>query len=408
MPSNKASVGSCDRQLRAKLAAYGSGDSDFWSFRGNAAREHAHAYFQYPAMMVPQMQGELLRAVSGACPHVRNVYDPFVGSGTTLTESMLLGMNFGGRDINPLAVLLCRAKAIPYFTHAIAGKITQVRERVRHDKGRRLEARFPGRCKWFRQDVSIALSRIRRAIRKEPSRWARQFFWVAMAETVRLTSNSRTSTFKLHIRPEQDIRTREIRTVDLFESLAKRNLQHLIDAKNLLSERELLERGRYRGRVEIKLGDSRRGCERSEEYDLVLTSPPYGDNVTTIPYGQHSYLPLQWIDLEDIDDGVDESYLQTTHEIDTRSLGGSRRFESSEMKRLRGISRAFADTVRGLRKEAADRTSRVTAFCRDLDGCLDPVLSSVKKHGYLIWIVGNRMVAGRPMPLARIFFPTCL
>ena len=35
-------------------------------------------------------------------------------------------------------------------------------------------------------------------------------------------------------------------------------------------------------------------------YDLLVTSPPYGDNRTTVPYGQHAFLPLQWVELSDI------------------------------------------------------------------------------------------------------------
>ena len=49
-----------DKELRSRLEAYGEANRDHWSYRGNATRRHAHAYFQYPAMMVPQMVGDLL------------------------------------------------------------------------------------------------------------------------------------------------------------------------------------------------------------------------------------------------------------------------------------------------------------------------------------------------------------
>ena len=57
-------------------------------------------------------------------------------------------------------------------------------------------------------------------------------------------------------------------------------------------------------------------------FNLLVTSPPYGDNQTTVTYGQFSYLPLQWIPFEDIDESIELDYLKTTQEIDSKSLGG--------------------------------------------------------------------------------------
>ncbi len=60
-----------------------------------------------------------------------------------------------------------------------------------------------------------------------------------------------------------------------------------------------------------------------KKYDLLISSPPYGDNATTVTYGQFSYLPLQWIDLDDINESVDKELLNLQNKIDSSSLGGS-------------------------------------------------------------------------------------
>jgi hypothetical protein len=52
--------------------------------------------------------------------------------------------------------------------------------------------------------------------------------------------------------------------------------------------------------------------------------------------------------------------------------------------------------------EPIDRTTRVTAFINDLNASLDPILSLLKRNAYLIWTVGNRQVANRPVPLDEI------
>ena len=60
--------------------------------------------------------------------------------------------------------------------------------------------------------------------------------------------------------------------------------------------------GYYRGDITVRLGDSAKLKPAQDIHDLLVTSPPYGDNTSTVPYGQYSYLPLQWIDLHDIDE----------------------------------------------------------------------------------------------------------
>ena len=44
-----------DSSLKLRLDALVAENPDYWSFRGNAKRDHGHGLMQYPAMMVPQM-----------------------------------------------------------------------------------------------------------------------------------------------------------------------------------------------------------------------------------------------------------------------------------------------------------------------------------------------------------------
>lgn len=354
-------------------------------------------------MMVPQMQGDIIRAALKADPNIRQILDPFVGSGTALTESMMLGKRFVGIDINPLAILLCRAKTIPFFDAALKQHFDELMATVNDDRSCKLATTFCGWNKWFRRDVAIRLSRLRRGIESIDAKWARRFFWIALAETVRLSSNSRTSTFKLHIRPDDEI-SRTLSPVAMFNRIAARNLAHLKTAKAVFEERGLLSRGRYSETVNLSLHDSavKRDALVDGESDFLITSPPYGDNATTIPYGQHSFLPLQWVQLEDIDPVANVDFLKSTHEIDTRSLGGSKVIANKQVTKLRQRSRTFAECLRRLKSEPADRAARVTAFCRDLNECIDPILDRLKPNSYMVWIVGNRKVAGRSFPLDRI------
>jgi hypothetical protein len=390
-----------DIQIRTKLNALSVSEPNYWSYSGRASRTCVHDYFQYPAMMVPDMLSDLIRVIRGSDPNVKTIYDPFAGSGSVLTETMLLGLDFVGGDINPLAVLLCKAKSGPFCSGQLEDKLDDLLSSVESDNSNRREASFPNLTKWFEPRVVQELSKLRRAIRAEPALWARRFFWVALAETVRRTSNSRTSTFKLHIRTSKDIQSRSLSPVAAFEDVASANIARLDEQSVFLAEQQLLTRGKYKGTTDIFLRSAHLGMN-GKQSDLLVTSPPYGDNRTTVPYGQHAYLPLQWIDFGDIDHSADRAFLASTHEIDKRSLGGLRKVTPESNEELERISPTFSQTLHNLKYCPADRQSRVASFCRDLHRCIKPILDSLRKNAYMVWVIGNRRVGGEEIPMVRI------
>jgi site-specific DNA-methyltransferase (cytosine-N4-specific) len=392
-----------DTDLVADLAHLAGEDN--WAFRSWTAREYSHGLFQYPAMMVPQMQRELMGRMAtenGAS----SAYDPFVGSGTTMAEAMFQGLDFLGSDINPLAVLLCRAKAGPFFINALAEAGNRALATAYADRTRAIALNWAGWEKWFRRDVAVGLSRLRRAIQAERLRSTRRFLWVCLAETVRLVSNSRTSTVKLHIRPAQEIEARDIDVCALFGRIFDRNLERFYDQHDALREENLLTaQGHYRGDVTIRLHNVSDGaCPNAApaSHGMLVTSPPYGDNVTTVPYGQHAFLPLQWIDLQDIDDHADERFLASTHAIDSMCLGAPLGGALDEVVGARAISPALDAVLTELASQPRDRAMRVAAFWRDLDASLGHILAALAPNALMAWTVGNRRVGGLQVPMDEI------
>jgi len=394
-------VGEQDHRVIDGLAELSEGDKDYWAFRKDRARLRAHGLTQYPAMMVPSMQAVLLDIVSRADPDVRSVLDPFAGSGTTLVECMRLGLDYVGQDINPLAVLISRVKAGPFHTRRAATAAERIVHLAKSDQDKSIEARFPGLKKWFSRSAASELSRLRRAIRSEKNLWCRRVLWTALAETIRLTCNSRTSTFKLHIRSSEDLRRRTVGPLATFGCVVSDIVVRLKEeAESLRSGGLLTQNGYYRGDIKVVLGDSSKsdGVDKLAGSDLLITSPPYGDNTSTVPYGQYSYLPLQWIDLQDIDEEADCSYLRSTYEIDTRSLGGSRRNALSQIQRFVAQSPSLGATLSRLAELPVDRASRVAAFFRDLESCLATLVEGLRSQAFMVWTVGNRRVGGQVVP----------
>jgi hypothetical protein len=388
-----------DKKLIEYLSSYTDKDSNFWAFSGKAVNRFA--FYQYPAMMVPKMQKELINSVRRVDKKVRTVFDPFVGSGTTLVESMLQGLDFYGQDINPLAVLICRTLSGPYHIQSLLNKTNKLFLKIDMDGRRDISVNFSGLQKWFKPNIAQELSIIKRAIQKEESMWVRRFFWIAMAETIRLTSNSRTSTYKLHIRPQEEIAERKLSSIIVFKNIVQKNTKIIINLKNELSSKNLLSNMHYKGNVLVDIGNSINKFNR-ENFDLLITSPPYGDNKTTVPYGQASYLPLQWIDLKDIDEGIDNSCLQSTSKIDSGSLGGSLADSQFKSKEIVKKSHTLGVTLDFLSSGSQERSKKVTSFFYDFNMSLDSIINSLKPGGFMIWVVGNRCVGGYTILLDKI------
>lgn len=396
-----------DEALVTALAAKTEEDASYWCLPNRDRRDLVHALFQYPAMMVPEVQRRLVSTILEVQPGIRSVYDPFVGAGTSLVASMRLGLDCYGQDINPLAVLLSKVKTGPFHSDRLDEYARDVTRRASEDASGTIEADFDGIDKWFQPKAQVELSKLRRAIRTCPH-WARRFMWVVLAETIRLTSNDRTSTYKLHARPREETEEREVSPLNTFKGLVRRACEDVRAHQKELSRAGFLDRGHYERQNRVALGNTRAHARelagRGVGYDLLVTSPPYGDNSTTVTYGQHAYLPLQWIDLEDIDRSIDESVLRTTHEIDRRSLGGKRDKTQTEpvVQTLSAKSHALSETFERLEGKPHDRTARVAFFYRDLDACLTNIVGVMNDNAYMCWTVANRRVGGEEIPTHQI------
>ena len=387
-----------DAAIRSGLEELTTEDAEFWDFSDRRSRvEEARALFNYPAMMVGTMQRELMAVIAELQPGATTVGDPFVGSGVVLGEAMYLGLSAVGQDINPLAVLICQVKAdcADADTVEAAGKAVVYAAKGR--LGSEEIASRPPLAKWFRPGAAAELAALKHAIRSQPDPATRRFLWTTLAETVRLTSNSRTSTYKLHIRSAAAIAALPM-PIATFSRLLARNVANHRAFLEALAFRKRLTNGRYTGSIQVRSGDTKAGFPVS--CDMIVTSPPYGDNGTTVPYGQASYLPLQGVDASDVNSGVDQKLLAGAYEIDRRSLGGARkRGEDANVERLRQASPSLARCLDELKPLPRDRAQRVGAFFRDLDVALESIVQAVRSNGYLVLTVGNRRVGGRPVPM---------
>lgn len=390
-----------DATIINKIKAYSLADDSYWSFKGRSSRQHCHALIQYPAMMVPQMQGELIDAVRSEDKNIQSVFDPFVGSGTTLGEAMVRGLDFVGHDINPLAILACEVKSGPLYIAKLKEKVANLLFTIDTKKAESVAVNFKGIDKWFLPEVQLELSTIYLAIKAEPSKWARKIFWLALSNTVRSTCNSRSSTYKLHIKSEEQIE--KIGSPEkIFERNVLKSVENIQAQKQLLEENGYLVRSKSVSKIEIKNVDAKLRRRSNAKYDLLISSPPYGDNATTVTYGQFSYLPLQWINMNDINDRFCRHLLNQQNTIDSSSLGGSLKESVEKLCALQDKSSSLNRCIESINLVNTDNTKKLVSFVYDLYLSLENAVEELRDNAYMIWTLGNRRISNIEIPLDKI------
>ncbi|ELA6607498.1 site-specific DNA-methyltransferase [Vibrio alginolyticus] len=390
-----------DRTIINKIKAYSLTDDSYWSFKGRSNRQHCHALIQYPAMMVPQMQGELIDAIRSEDKNIKTVFDPFVGSGTTLGEAIMRGLDFVGHDINPLAILACEVKSGPLYVSKLENKVDNLFSTIANNKADSVAVNFKGIDKWFLPNVQTELSTIYLAIKSEPSKWARKIFWLALSNTVRSTCNSRSSTYKLHIKSDE-----QIEKIGSPEEIFKRNIIRSVEnikaQKQLLAENGYLVRSKSVSKVTIKNVDAKSRKRSDTKYDLLISSPPYGDNATTVTYGQFSYLPLQWIDINDINESTKPILLKQQNTIDSSSLGGSLKEATEKHNILKDKSNSLNRCVENINLVNPQNSKKLISFVYDLSLALENAVGELRDNAYMIWTLGNRRISNIEVPLDKI------
>lgn len=357
--------------------------------------DFARSILNYPAMMVPSVQEPIIERLAQTINEKKDIslIDPFMGAANTLVTGMKYGMNVFGQDINPLSILISQVKTNIYDHSELIEAEKRINENVSKDRARRVEITFKGIDKWFTPSHQSELSKIRRSILKEDNPQVRKLFWVALAETIRLTSNDRTSTFKMHMRSLEEIRLREISVIATFFNVTRKNIKNLSDYNSVLKYYNLVQKGKYCKNAEVVWGDSKEDIKTKKKFDLLVTSPPYGDNQTTVTYGQFSYLPLQWIPIEEIDSKIKIDYLKTTQEIDAKSLGGIQLEKINYIEeQIFPKSRTLKRFINQFSDNEKKKAEKVTRFINDLDKCIDNMLPKMKPNSFLVWTIGNRNV----------------
>ena len=362
----------------AKSMEYKRLIDDRWSYREADTKEFTHCYHTYPAMMIPQIARAL---ISEYHPQgkLELLLDPYMGSGTSLVEASLKGINSIGTDLNPLARLMAKVKTTHYDERVLTNLTNDICEQLENyseDKVTNTNFdRISNHTFWYTEDSLLRLSYISQMICEIVPLDLQDFFNVALSEVVREVSFTRNGEFKRYRMSEKSLANFNPDVFVLFTRKVRRNINGL----------EAFNHKAPTTDVRICDFNSTNGIPSdiipSESVDMVVTSPPYGDSHTTVAYGQFSRWANEWFDFPHAKD------------LDKHLMGGKK------TKEKLFITESIPEELAAIKASDEKRYYEVISFLNDYYLSICNVSKVIRRGGVVCYVVGNRNVKGIQIPL---------
>ena len=313
-----------------------------WELEDADTRYYTHGYHPYSAKYIPQIP---YRLVSKFTKKNELVLDNFMGSGTTLVESKLLGRNAIGIDVNPLACLISKVKTttIQKSTLVEISKIlillkediinlrgntvffnnSEKRQTIDNSMSKTLLLLHPNISKWYHQNVIYELLAIKSRIDTVENKDVKDFLLVSLSSILRSVSNATSGFGNLMINKQAPPKTR------IYEKF-------VLAVRDMLKNMSEFNKVATNSNIRIVNHDSRKlEFINDETIDFICTHPPY---MAAVPYAEYQKLSLWWLGF-------------SQYELEKRLIGGRRSRADTPDRFFHDINMALMEMKRILRKK---------------------------------------------------------
>lgn len=302
-----------------------------WEFSNADTQYLTHNIHRYSGKFIPQIARAVIEIIT---KENDVVLDPYMGSGTTILEAMLLNRVSIGIDINPLAVLISKVKTtivdnkllenLQNDLYSFVDLITD--EQISIFNVANSESTIPDATKssryesvwnkkWYQNHVLEQLIMIYDKIEQVEDDSCKKIAQVAFSDILRKSSNANSR--YPNVMCDKNAKERSLPGKAFQESLL-----NVINRVNMLSHVDNIEKTNR----SIIYGNNTNINIKDESIDAIVTHPPY---IAAIPYAEYGCLSLNWL-------GYDSK------ELDSKLTGGKRqgkmvveRFKSDYFDMLR-------------------------------------------------------------------------
>ncbi len=310
-----------------------------WELEDANTRYYTHGYHPYSAKYIPQIPNRL---ISNFTEKNDLVLDTFIGSGTTLVESKILGRNAIGIDVNPLACLISKVKTTTLQKSAraeISKILILLKEDILDLRGNTMtfnsgekrviidnsltKTLHPNISKWYHQNVIHELLTIKSRIDTVGNKDVKDFLLVSLSSILRSVSNATSGFGNLMINRQALPKTR------IYEKF-------VLIVRDMLKSMSEFDKEATNSDIRIFNHDSRRiGFIDDETIDFICTHPPY---MAAVPYAEYQKLSLWWLGF-------------SQYELEKRLIGGRRSRADTPNRFFCDINMALMEMNRVLRKK---------------------------------------------------------
>src|SRR4030042_6508612 len=257
-----------------------------WSFSDKTRKDTAyitHGYHRYPAKFIPQIVSRLAEKYT---KEGDLIVDPFGGCGTTLVESKAMGRPSIGVDINPVAVLITKAKITPIDPIKIEKEFAELKSRIEtYNENTEVKAPEHERIDyWFKPEEKRKLAFIFAEISKIKDHDVQDFFFCGFSNILKNCSIWLQKSNK----PTRDFEKKQSEPIKTFLKQIKMMLRGNARLFELLSEK-----GYLKVPSKVICTDARTIPAKDNSVSLIVTSPPY---VTSYEYADLHQLTALWLE----------------------------------------------------------------------------------------------------------------
>jgi DNA modification methylase len=343
-------------------------ENELWNL-GEQKALLLHRIHAYPAKFPPFLVQKLINHFENQGNKIQLLADTFCGCGTSALESVRLGKDFWGCDINPVATMIARTKSkayhldyLNYLHKAILFSATNssVKAPKFYSEDERLKY-------WYDPDTIHRLFQLLQSIDNTvPAGKYRNFFLTGFSNILKPCSRWLTKSIK----PQIDPLKTTAQPIIAFDKQIKMMIKAVEEAQRsvkFLSRISIINRNL----LNVKVRDS--------FADAVITSPPY---VTSYEYADLHQLSAIWL-------GYTDDYRKLR-----KGTIGSEHYSNQAGEIYEYVNKVARITYDKLHKLDNSKANSVLKYFYDLELTVQKIKEIVKSGGFVAFVIGNTSYKG--------------
>ncbi|MDY0083154.1 MAG: DNA methyltransferase, partial [Ignavibacteriaceae bacterium] len=335
----------------------------------------SHGLHKYPAKFFPELPRWLIQKYSKPGDII---LDPFMGSGTSNVEALLLGRHSVGIDVDPFAKYLTKVKTTKLNIDELEESTDSLLNSLLKYAPEKINETdiptFPYRDNWFDREILFELTYIKKLILKSNySNDIKNFQLISLSSIIRSVSNADNNCTRTVVRKKLNKNIYPSMALTKFAETLLLNSYRVAEFSTISSTNIS---------VEIPEDNDARSIKYPANYfDFALTSPPYAN---AVDYPRTHQLEMYWLGL------ANGSLIPMKKKhIGTESVS------ADDYKQLHKIGVKEADKIISSIFQKDPRRSFIAYnYLLDMEENMREVRRVLKKKGRYVIVVGNNKIRG--------------